>query len=161
MSVDAEIVQVRLIGFPVRVYAQAQEHADDLMREFALLTLAQDDDEQLHATPRRLLRLVDDLTERYGSNGAADAQRDAAVASGEGQVDLVYPVPRSARDSCILLSEMLDAADEYCRRGEHLLTLATPMEAKRFRDWYLGEFVAQIDGRRPTPWSAYAASSAG
>ena len=46
---------------------------------------------------------------------------------------------------------MLDEADESCTRGDHLLTLATPEEL-RFRCWFIGEFVAQINGAPPTPW---------
>jgi hypothetical protein len=50
---------------------------------------------------------------------------------------------------------MLDEADEYCRRGEHLLTLETPPELVRFRRWYLQEFVNQIAGAAPEPWPDY------
>jgi len=51
---------------------------------------------------------------------------------------------------------MLDEADDYCRRGDHLLTLATPAEELRFRRWFVGEFVEQLGGAAPTPWPAYA-----
>ena len=47
---------------------------------------------------------------------------------------------------------MLDEADEYCRRGDHLLTLATPPEELRFRRWFISEFVDQVNGAPPTPW---------
>ena len=47
---------------------------------------------------------------------------------------------------------MLEEADDYCRRGDHLLTLATPEEERRFRRWFIGEFVDQIEGKPPTPW---------
>jgi hypothetical protein len=53
---------------------------------------------------------------------------------------------------------MLDEADEFCRQGKHLLTLATPPDLRRYRQWFLGEFVAQIGGRPPTPWPLFAAS---
>jgi hypothetical protein len=46
---------------------------------------------------------------------------------------------------------MLNRADDYCRQGA-LLTLATPDDLVAFRRWYLGEFRAQINGARPTPW---------
>jgi hypothetical protein len=47
---------------------------------------------------------------------------------------------------------MLEEADEYCR-SDQLLTLATPPTLVAFRRWYLGEFIAQIDGRPPQPWT--------
>ncbi len=49
---------------------------------------------------------------------------------------------------------MLTAADEYCREGA-LLTCAPPPSAVRFREWYLNEFVVQIDGHPPTPWGEF------
>jgi hypothetical protein len=47
---------------------------------------------------------------------------------------------------------MLDDADEYCREGRHLLTLATPPDLLAYRRWYLQQFVDQARGRPATPW---------
>lgn len=163
MSQD-RMVTVQLIGYPLRIYALAQEHADDLLREFALLSMTEGEGEPGgHTTPRRLLELVEDLTGRYAERAQQpDAVRDAALERGEESLDLSYPVPLEARADIARLGEMMDEADEYCRSGEHLLTLATPPEARVFRDWYLGEFLAQLDGRPPTSWPEYrAAHSAG
>ena len=49
---------------------------------------------------------------------------------------------------------LLDEADDYCRAGETLLTLATPAPALAFRRWFLGEFVRQAAGEPPRPWTA-------
>ena len=43
---------------------------------------------------------------------------------------------------------MIDEADDYCRQGEHLLTLASPPDCIAYREWYLGQVVGQL-GRRP------------
>jgi len=40
-------------------------------------------------------------------------------------------------------------------RDQQLLTLATPAEAKSFRDWYLGQFVGRIEGQPPLPWPEF------
>ncbi|MBA2438213.1 MAG: hypothetical protein H0V52_07665, partial [Acidimicrobiia bacterium] len=60
-----------------------------------------------------------------------------------------------ARAACITLGELLDESDEFCKKGEHLLTLTTPAEPLALRRWFLGEFVAQIDGADPTPWDKW------
>ncbi len=41
---------------------------------------------------------------------------------------------------------------DYCRRGT-LLALAAPAEVVALREWSLGEFLRQLDGQPPTPWS--------
>jgi anti-sigma B factor antagonist len=47
---------------------------------------------------------------------------------------------------------MLDEADAFCE--EELLTLQTPVDILRFREWFLSEFTRQIeDGLSPRPWS--------
>jgi hypothetical protein len=33
--------------------------------------------------------------------------------------------------------------------------LATPPELVRYRQWYLGEFVRQLDGRPATSWADF------
>lgn len=150
------LVEVELRGFPLEEYLRATEHHEELMREFALLALAGAD---AHALPRRLVELMDELTQRYSAmTVTADAARDAALERGDKETDLVYRVPPDARQAVISLDSSLDEADEFCRSGEHLLTLATPPQALRFRKWYLGEFVRQIDGLPPTPWPEFSAS---
>ena len=147
---------VRLLGFPLDVHQRATEHHEELMREFRLLTL---DTPSAADVPKRLVDLIAELTQAYGGvSQVADAERDAALARGDATVDLTYTVPAGAAEACRRLDVMLDEADEFCR-GDRLLTLATPPESLAFRKWYLGEFVAQLDGAAPTPWAAYAVSA--
>lgn len=153
-----DVVAVRLLELPLRLYERAREHHEELVRELALLTLApaahQGGHEGGHEVPQRLLRLVRELTESYsGTTTAADAVRDAALERGDRQVDLSYEVPRSAAQALRRLRAMLDEADEFCRQGEHLLTLAAAPDVARFRRWYFSEFLRQIEqGLAPTPW---------
>lgn len=151
-------VSVRLIGLPLGIYQRALDHSEELMREFALFALQPPPTDGDHGVPLRLLALVDELNARYATTTVeVDAQRDDAIARGESEVDLTYVVPREVREASVHLGAVLDEADVYCRAGQHLLTLETPPDAKAFRDWYLGEFIAQIDGRQPTPWPMWAA----
>jgi hypothetical protein len=147
------LVRVELRRFPLDVYLRATEHHEELMREFALLALAGAD---AHPLPRRLIDLMAELTARYAQTTAGpDAARDAAIERGDPEVDLVYHVPEEVRDAVLRLGDILDEADGFCRAGEHLLTLAAPPEALRFRKWYLGEFLRQLDGHPPTPWPQF------
>ena len=61
-------------------------------------------------------------------------------------------MPPAAAGAAQQLADMLDEADEYCRRSDHLLTQATPAEELRFRRWFISEFVAQLGGAPPRPW---------
>jgi hypothetical protein len=151
-----ELVTVTVVGFPLRIYAAANEHMEELRREFALLTMRPPED-GVHEVPRRLLDLVAALTERYtGMTASPDAARDIALAEGKESVDLIYQVPKSVAQAARELDVMLDEADEYCRSGEHLLTLATPAEPLLFRRWYLYQFVDQIElGAPPQPWPEF------
>jgi hypothetical protein len=72
---------------------------------------------------------------------------------------VTYQIPVAASSAAQQLGSMLDAADDFCRAGQHLLTLATPPELVRYRRWYLGEFVAQLADGPATPWPEYTESA--
>ncbi|HET9187171.1 MAG TPA: hypothetical protein VFN80_04410 [Acidothermaceae bacterium] len=156
---EVTLHEVRLLGVPMALHAAAQEHSAELMREMYLIA------QQLHASgadgigehlPVRLVELVEALTGEFsGMTVAQDRQLEDAVASGVASIDLIYQIPAAAGAAAQHLGGMLDEADEYCRAGQHLLTLATPPELLRYRQWYLGEFVRQLAGEPPTPWSEY------
>lgn len=154
---DVELVEVKLLGVSLPDFRYSAEHHDELFREFRLL-LAREPSPG-HSVPLQLLDLIEELDQRYsGFTAAPQAELDAALLNGEESIDLVFRVPREVREACIHFSALLQSADEYCRQGD-LLTLAPPDEAVRFRDWYLGEFVSQVDGAPPVPWSEYQQTS--
>ena len=143
-------VEVRLLRLPLQVWQRTQEHVDGLLREFALMA---QDPEVSAAAPGRLLELVRQLSAGYG--GFSVTQRQAmedALEREEAEIDLTYQIPPAAAAAAQQLGDMLDEADEYCRQGDHLLTLATPPEELRFRRWFISEFVDQVNGAPPTPW---------
>jgi hypothetical protein len=160
MSEDGapELVQVRILRLPVALWMQSSEHSDELIREFMLIVTGTATGEG-HAVPHRLVQLVEEVTAQYGGFSEANEQRlQRAAAAGEAEIDLDYELPAGVDAAVDRLAELLDAADEYCRSGEHLLTLATPPEQLRFRHWFLGEFSRQVGGGAPIAWPDYAQS---
>jgi hypothetical protein len=145
-----DLATIHLLGAPVRVWAKADERFQDLLREFALMQFGHDAGQ---AVPARLLALSKQLTGQYSGLTAANAaRREAALDEGRDRIDLTYEVPVQVRDACAALQRLLEETDEYCR-SDQLLTLATPPEQREFRDWFLGQFMAQIDGAPPRPWT--------
>ena len=152
-TAPADLVEVRLLGLALTDFAHSAAHHDELFREFALVLSCEPAPDQ--ELPGELLSLIQELNERFGGFTAApQGELQAALERGDESIDLTFHVPVQARDAALRLEELLAAADEYCRDGD-LLTVAPPPQAVRFRDWYLHEFVAQIDGEPPTPWPLY------
>jgi len=152
-----DLVEVRLVAFPLRLWQQSQEHVDELLREFALI--AQGDEQHL-SVPRRLVDLVAEVTAAYaGISSGTERERDDAIHMGMREITLVYWVPPGVCNAIRRLGDMLEEADEYCRGGEQLLTLQTPPDQLLFRMWFLAEFLAQLAGGPPTPWPDYAAAA--
>jgi hypothetical protein len=147
--------EVRLLRVPVALHAQAQEHNAELMREMYLLA-QQVHDHRTDLLPTRLVALVGALGTQFAEvTTVQDQQLDDAVARGVEELDVVYRVPVEAAEASRAVDAMLDEADEFCREGQHLLTLATPEELLHYRRWYLAEFINQIAGRPATPWPDY------
>lgn len=150
-SADA-LVTVQLIDLPVPLHARAREHSDAIQREFLLIA------EQLRgqdtaSVPDRLIELMRSLSSDYaGYTGEQDDALEAAMASGQPTLDLELRLPPGAADGARALGAMLDEADDYCRAGQHLLTLPTPAELVAYRRWYLDQVISQIDGAPPQPW---------
>jgi len=150
-----DLVEVRLLAVDLADLHSAEAHHDELFREFALIAGAEPSPG--HAVPARLLALIDELNARYaGFTTGPQAELAEAAERGDKDLDISFYVPRDIGDAIIRFSDLLTAADDYCRQGE-LLTMAPPPEAVAFRNWYLGEFVAQVRGSDPTPWPEYRA----
>jgi hypothetical protein len=150
-----ELVEVHLLAFPVDVYVRAEEHMDELQREFALILERQPGEGE--GAPGRLLALVREFSERCGGV-AAGARAVVRGASEEGRPsidDLVYRVPAEVGPAAAHLDQLLDEADAYCRAGD-LLTLACPPDARTFREWFLGQFASQARGAPAVSWPEWA-----
>jgi hypothetical protein len=156
VSTPDDLVDVAVLRLPVQVWLRAQEQSDALMREFALIAGEAAGPAGEHHVPKRLLDLVQQLNAGYSAfTQEQERQLDAAANEGREQIDLHYRVPRAAGPAALELGRLLDLADEYCREGRHLLTLAAPEELVRFRWWFLEQFVDQAAGRPAVAWPDY------
>jgi anti-anti-sigma factor len=150
---EHDVVEVVLLGLPLDAHRHAAQHGAALMREFALLAAADASDDSV---PTRLVALSQELSSRFaGFTAGTDTELEAALTAGRATIDLHYQVPHDAAPASTRLSELLDEADEFCRAGAHLLTLATPPDALLYRRWFLGEFVRQLSGEKPMSWRAF------
>lgn len=144
---------VVLRGYPVRLGNQVVEHIDEWMREFRLIALSRQSGTARHDVPDRLLQMVDQLTRSYASElDEPTRRREEAMSRGEATVDLEYPVRPETGQVVVGWQQMLREVDEYCRR-EDLLTLQRTPEQVALQDWVTEEFLRQLDGRPPRPWS--------
>jgi len=158
VGVDLDLATVRLLGLPVRLQARAQEHSDELTRELMLIGEQMRQQGDHAGLPVRLVVLVEELTGQYSAfTGEQEQQFANAVADGVETIDLTYRVPASVAAAAQALNEILAEADEYCRAGEHLLTLPTPPDLVRFREWFLDQFVRQVAGEEAVPFAQYRA----
>ena len=147
---STELVEVELQHLPVQVQRQAAEHHDALVRELSLIKASSDTE----ALPHRLVALVDELDEKFGrfAEGPRAVLNDAFL-DDEDYVDVTYRVPRETGEALARLAELLDQADDFCRQGQHLVTLATPPLIAAYRHWLVDEFVRQGQGDAPRPWT--------
>lgn len=153
---DEPLVEVHLQQLPVQLWATSQELSDDLLREFALVVADLEINPEHRPLPARLLDLVQSVTAQFaGTAEAQEAQLFAAAEAGHVEIDLMYRLPPAAGPAAMLITTMLDEADEYCRAGRELLTLAAPAEVVTFRHWFLGQFGDQLAGRPAVAWPDY------
>ncbi|MDP8969648.1 MAG: hypothetical protein M3N52_03950 [Actinomycetota bacterium] len=141
---------LRLVDLPVEQYRRMRQHHDDMLREFALITLQAQDPDAV-AVPKRLLELSDEVQAHYSE--PRDHLRDAveeAHRRDRQTVTVELQLPVAVVDQVQGWLALLEEADSYCRSGD-LLTLEAPPDVVRFRRWLLGEVVAQLqDGRPPS-----------
>jgi len=150
-GVPVPAVPVALLGVPVRLLVRAREHHDDLMREFRLLAL--DGAATAAQAPARLADVIAVLGERYGAASARpDALVDAALEAGEPTVDLRYEVGPDVAQAALALDGLMREADTFCA-AEQLMTLPRSPLLVDFAAWYVGEFVDQLSGAAPRPWT--------
>jgi hypothetical protein len=155
-----DLVDVRMLKMPVRVWARSQEQHDALIREFALMSVPNGEGEQARHIPTRLVQLIDQLnTDFAGVSTEQELELFDAVSAGIEELDQVYRIPAAAAPAAKVLGEMLDEADEYCRQGQHLLTLASDDELVQFRWWYLDQIIDQTAGKQPVAWPDYRRST--
>jgi hypothetical protein len=142
-----EHVDIELRGLPVQLFERFRAWFLELRRELRLLALAHGSDypvaKQLSDLAVRL-----DIEQRHTTGLAA---LDAAVAAGSERIDLSLRVPKATPATMAELHDLLERAEQFCQEQRLLAVASTPQQLALQR-WYLGEYVRQGAGERPTPW---------
>jgi anti-anti-sigma factor len=147
-----EMVQIRLRQVPVDLWTRARAHQEAIRREFDLMRSS----EPAGSVPHRLLDLVEDFDARFGNFDPWRDEITAAAERGQELTDLTFEVPAPVAAAARELAAMLSEVDEFCRAGDHLMTLATPPDLVSFREWVIDELTRQIEsGGEPLPWPDY------
>ena len=141
-----------LRDYPLRLWAEQQEHTEGLLREFALLLIGERSGEMRDAAPGRLLALADMMTARFGPLlDSITAERQAALDRGQDRLDSHVPMPEGTPELLEGVRAVFEDADAFCRSGA-LLMLPRSAELVALSTWTREELVAQYAGAAPTPW---------
>lgn len=147
------LVEVRLLGMPLRIRSQFLRHGEGLLRELSLIRIGAGQHRDA-APPARLLEVAAELENLYLPFKAAPAPAiEAALAAGADSCDVTYTVPVSTGASVQGLIDLLEEADGFCRREENLLTMPASPQVVAYRTWVFGEFLRQLAGQPPRPWA--------
>jgi hypothetical protein len=142
-----ERIAVVLRGLPVRPFERFSTWFVELRRELRLLALA---DGGHYPVAQQL----SDLSVRFDNERRHTIgleALDAAIAAGIDRIDLALQVPRSTPATMAELHDILEAAERFCQE-QQLLAVASNPQQLALQRWYLGEYVRQGAGARPTPW---------
>jgi anti-sigma regulatory factor (Ser/Thr protein kinase) len=149
-SVDGhETVQVMLLGVPPLVVQHYRKRWLELVREMHLVALAEPSPQQRLAQRFCVAAqtLHNDLyvIERSTSGYAPALSEEGAA------VDAVIDVPPSLRQAFVDLRDLARELEAHWAGGRLLFVHPGP-QAAQLREWWVGEFIDQIDGEEPTPW---------
>jgi serine phosphatase RsbU (regulator of sigma subunit)/anti-sigma regulatory factor (Ser/Thr protein kinase) len=134
---------VSLGDVPTDLLLAAKTHVDNLVREFTLLTAGAQSG-QSSPVPLHLAPLIEGVVHRFAeARQSIKRQALAAASRDEAHVRLELTLGLDAADAGEEYLQALDEADGYCRAAR-LLTLETPPQHRLFRQWYVGELVAQL-----------------
>jgi hypothetical protein len=152
-------LRVRLIGYPTKLSLRAEEHVSEWTREFKLIAFASEGESEpsaepgRHRAPARLVQLAEQLSTVFATEvSEAERQRARAYAEGRPTLEVEFPTIPETETLVLAWQDVLRQVDQFCR-DEELLTLARPPELIQFGDWVMGEFVRQLHGDEPRPWT--------
>jgi serine phosphatase RsbU (regulator of sigma subunit) len=128
---------------PTSLLLSAKAHVDNLVREFTLAARGAESNVSGQLPPH-LASLIEAVVTRF-SEARQAIKRQALTAANLGlpYVRLELNLPASAADAGEEYLRALDEADSYCHAAR-LLTVESPPRHRLFRQWYVGELVAQL-----------------
>ena len=128
---------------PTSLLLSAKAHVDNLVREFTLAARGAES-KVSGQLPPHLATLIETVVTRFSeARQAIKRQALAAANMGLPHVRLELSLPASAADAGEEYLRALDEADSYCHAAR-LLTVESPPRHRLFRQWYVGELVAQL-----------------
>jgi serine phosphatase RsbU (regulator of sigma subunit)/anti-sigma regulatory factor (Ser/Thr protein kinase) len=128
---------------PTSLLLSAKAHVDNLVREFTLAARGAESNVSGQLPPH-LAALIETVVTRF-SEARQSIKRQALTAANLGlpHVRLELNLPASAADAGEEYLRALDEADSYCHAAR-MLTVESPPRHRLFRQWYVGELVAQL-----------------
>jgi serine phosphatase RsbU (regulator of sigma subunit)/anti-sigma regulatory factor (Ser/Thr protein kinase) len=134
--------RVQLGDVPTDLLLAAKAHVENVAREFALASAGAEAG-MTAAVPSHLTAVLAAF-DRF-AEARLSIKRQALEAAGRHAptTRLTLYLPASAADAAERYLEALDEVDAYCRAAR-LLTLETPPQHRVFRQWYVGQLVAQL-----------------
>jgi len=140
---DRPTYSVSLGDVPTDLLLDAKSHVDNLVREFTLAAAGARAG-QTAAIPSHLAALIETVVERFAvARTLIKRQALRAAHAGASHTTLELRLPADAAIAGEDYLRALDEADEYCR-AQRFLTLETPPQHRVFRQWYVGEIIAQL-----------------
>jgi hypothetical protein len=128
--------------FDPALHIKSRDHYEAVRREAQLLSLAPD------TAPARLEDLVDRLSRQF-PRSPVDEVADRAYLAREPSFAVRYALPDelvpAALAACDQLEELLDEFDRWAD-AEGVQLLEAPEDIKRYRQAYLGQVRAQLQG---------------
>ena len=152
-TADAAPLRIGVLrDYPLRRWAEQEEYTQDLLREFSLLLIGERSGQLREAAPGQLVLLANLFQSRFGLLlQSISAERQAAYARGLDRMDSRIPLVEGAPELLTQVTDVLRAADEFCRHGD-LLLLPRPPHLVALSDWVCAELIAQYEGSPPAPW---------
>jgi anti-sigma regulatory factor (Ser/Thr protein kinase) len=145
-----EKVEVRLLGVPPWLVRHYRKRWLELVREMHLVALAEPSPQQ--RTAQRFCAAAHAVHGDLYVIEKSTLDRTPAVSDDGAAVDAVFEVRRSRRDAFVRVREMAREMEKSWT-GTELLFVHPGQQAVQLREWWLGEFIGQIDGAEPTPWT--------
>lgn len=146
------LVDVVLLGTPIRLAQAWQQHAGALLREHLLSCYELDRDVDVDVDQK--LAQQAEASEAFSE--LAEAFDDAPATDGHIELTLRLTPARSGRFST--LDRMLDEIMMMAERGE-LLATSTQPEIRMLRRWLCSQIDGQLSGAMPAPWAGLASET--
>lgn len=144
-----DTVEVQLLGVPPFVVHHYRQRWLELVREMQLVALAGSSPD--HDVARRFCGAAAAVhSDLYVIERSTTAQAPVVIDDGSA-IDAAFEVPVHMRPAFVEIRDLARKMEQHWAGGE-LLFVHPGQQAVALREWWLGEFIGQIDGAEPTPW---------